>query len=354
MVQPTVFSFLAAALAATSLVSGANSHPATKRQREASAPKAERSPWALETSVQGQDLLNFFHFETEDSSSQGGVAQYVSLDDAHSNSMAGIKNNVTYLGVDTVAHSGSTRNSIRLSSKTLYNAGTMFVIDILHMPTGCGTWPSIWTVARDGDWPEKGELDIVEGVNNFLTNSMSAHTKSGFELGESGFSAEFMLYDSDKNYCDACATDDQGCGLMDPDQTTFGSVFNDHHGGVFVMVWTDAEVSMYMFNRTALPSDLAGGAPAPSTDTWGEPRALFKGVSGQNTTDFFQDHVLVINTNLCGSWPEGVWSSDASYAGQAESCATSTRKSTCAAYIESAGEELANAYWAINKIEVYS
>ena len=31
------------------------------------------------------------------------------------------------------------------------------------MPTGCGTWPAYWLCGEN--WPYKGEIDIIEGVN---------------------------------------------------------------------------------------------------------------------------------------------------------------------------------------------
>lgn len=65
------------------------------------------------------------------------------------------------------------------------------------MPTGCGTWPAFWyvlSVSRSipssfvlisslrlvgPNWPAGGEIDIIEGVHNSATNSMTLHTSSG-------------------------------------------------------------------------------------------------------------------------------------------------------------------------------
>lgn len=44
-------------------------------------------------------------------------------------------------GVDTVNKDPSGRASVRLESKTAYNKG-LIVIDLEHMPFGCGTWPA--------------------------------------------------------------------------------------------------------------------------------------------------------------------------------------------------------------------
>lgn len=55
------------------------------------------------------------------------------------------------------------RDSIRLEGKRRYNRG-LFIIDVRHMPQGCGVWPAFW-MTDEANWPVNGEIDIVEGVN---------------------------------------------------------------------------------------------------------------------------------------------------------------------------------------------
>lgn len=49
------------------------------------------------------------------------------------------------------------------------------MIDLTHMPEGCGTWPAFWTVTAD-QWPQGGEIDIIEGVNDQGNNLVSLHS----------------------------------------------------------------------------------------------------------------------------------------------------------------------------------
>ena len=42
---------------------------------------------------------------------------------------------------------------------------------VLHR-SGCATWPAFWTVAGQ-NWPQKGKIDIVEGVNKQTNNQMA-------------------------------------------------------------------------------------------------------------------------------------------------------------------------------------
>lgn len=53
-------------------------------------------------------------------------------------------------------------------------------------------------------------MDIVEGINLFTHNALSAHTKSGFWMKTVGFASKFMLSGSTRSNCDADATNDQG------------------------------------------------------------------------------------------------------------------------------------------------
>ena len=60
------------------------------------------------------------------------------------------------------------------------------------MPIGCGTWPAgillfhvlfsinwllVWLVGPN--WPNGGEVDIIEGVNVNVVNQATLHTSSG-------------------------------------------------------------------------------------------------------------------------------------------------------------------------------
>lgn len=56
------------------------------------------------------------------------------------------------------------RDSIRIVSNAAYDAALM-VLDLAHMPEGCGTWPAWWTLSAQGPWPLGGEIDIIEGMS---------------------------------------------------------------------------------------------------------------------------------------------------------------------------------------------
>ena len=63
--------------------------------------------------------------------------------------------------VETTPTVASTRQSVRINTVRTYTGG-LIVMDSLHIPTGCGTWPAFWS---DGpNWPVGGEIDIVEGA----------------------------------------------------------------------------------------------------------------------------------------------------------------------------------------------
>ena len=46
--------------------------------------------------------------------------------------------------VDTTQKISGNRKSVRISSKNVFNGG-LLILDSVHMPTGCGTWPAWWS-----------------------------------------------------------------------------------------------------------------------------------------------------------------------------------------------------------------
>lgn len=83
----------------------------------------------------------------------------------------------------TLSASGPGRNSVRIQSNKQY-FNHVAVFNIRHMPEGCATWPAVWEVGAN--WPNQGEVDIVEGVNNVSPNQATLHTSSGCTMPSSG------------------------------------------------------------------------------------------------------------------------------------------------------------------------
>lgn len=75
--------------------------------------------------------------------------------------------------VDTTPVITGNRMSVRIQSNSAFTEG-LFLLDALHMPVGCGVWPAWWTVGPN--WPNGGEIDILEGVNFNTYNQVSIHT----------------------------------------------------------------------------------------------------------------------------------------------------------------------------------
>src|SRR5262245_17855364 len=81
--------------------------------------------------------------------------------------------------VETTPQVANNRQSIRITTQSQINGG-LVIMDAVHMPTGCGTWPAFWS--NGPNWPAGGEIDIVEGVNNYTNNQATIHTDPGCSI----------------------------------------------------------------------------------------------------------------------------------------------------------------------------
>lgn len=86
------------------------------------------------------------------------------------------------------------RQSVRIHSKDLFD-DMVLIMKASWMPVGCGcvyansTWPAFWTCAR-GNWPNGGEIDVVEGVSGFGSNQASLHTQPGCAMPQNANSTQ--------------------------------------------------------------------------------------------------------------------------------------------------------------------
>ncbi|KAH6637871.1 concanavalin A-like lectin/glucanase domain-containing protein [Boeremia exigua] len=239
-------------------------------------------------------------------------------------------------GVDSTNETPEGRPSLRLVSKKKYNAG-LVVMDVAHMPTGCGTWPAFWMVGPD--WPTGGEIDILEGVNEQTNNGMTLHTAPNCKIGPdtSIFAGEVTTPNCDVN---AKGQDKNvGCSIEHPSKDSFGTGLNAIGGGVYATQWTAEAISVWYFPRGAIPEDVLGDAPSPAG--WGIPAAKFTG--GCDIENMFKEQQIVFNTAFCGDWAGAVW--------ETGSCAK--KAATCDEYVQNNPEAFKDAYWTVNALKVY-
>lgn len=112
---------------------------------------------------------------------------------------------------------------MRITTKDFYDVGSLWIIDLLHIPYGCSVWPAFWT--KGSLWPDDGEIDIVEAINVMPMNQMALHTTAGCTHNpppdQKGRSLEMN-----------CATP-AGCTVQETAPNSFNSGFAAAGGGVW-------------------------------------------------------------------------------------------------------------------------
>ncbi|KAG9223169.1 glycoside hydrolase family 16 protein, partial [Pleurotus ostreatus PC15] len=322
---------------------GSSTRPASTARPTNVAP----SPWKLAESHEGSDFFRGWDFFTS-ADPTNGIVDYINEADGRSAGILSVNNNGNaVMRVETTPTVAANRKSIRITTQSTWNGG-LFIMDAVHMPTGCGTWPAFWS--NGPDWPRGGEIDIVEGVHDYTNNQATLHTSPGCRLPSSDTSnlkiSGSLIAGQD---CAAASTNNEGCGIRAPNSNSFGAGFNSNGGGVYVMQWDSDGVAIFFFPRGSVPADITAGAPQPTL--WGLPQARFP-ASGCNPSQFFNNHHLIFDTTLCGDWAGGVWNA-AGIPGQEQSCAQRTGFSTCEAFVRANGASFSQAFWEVQSVKIY-
>ncbi|KAF7195190.1 Endo-1,3(4)-beta-glucanase [Pseudocercospora fuligena] len=230
------------------------------------------------------------------------------------------------------------RPSVRISSKNSYNTA-LIVLDLDHMPGSiCGLWPAFWTLGPN--WPNNGEIDIIEGVSCSTSNAMTLHTGPGCSLDSSTSSNKAFTGAMKNANCVSGGDDNTGCQIATSNTNTYGAGLNAINGGIYAMEWTTDFISIWFFPRGSYPDDVLGSNPDPSG--WGLPLSNFR--LSCDIAKSFQDHSIVFDTTFCGDWAGNAWSGDAQCSGLAD---------TCNSYVENNPNAFSEAYWSVNALKVY-
>lgn len=204
------------------------------------------------------------------------------------------------LRVDSSASgsAASGRKSARVTSKTQYDRG-LFIFDVVHSPFGCATWPALWLADPD-NWPDNGEVDIMEAVNRADTgNQMTLHTGVGCTMADHRREMSGTALDAN---CDVAANANAGCGVRGANASTYGAGLNAGGGGVTAVEWRSAGIRVWQFARGSIPGDIRNNTPDPTT--WGSASADFPN-TGCDIDKHFRNQSIIINISLCGDWAGG-------------------------------------------------
>lgn len=311
------------------------------------------SNYTLVQDFTGDNFFKGFNFETIPDPTNG-LVNFVSTATANESALAGLfatdvtkKPSTVYLGMDSTTKLAPSqgRDSVRLSTNQTWNHA-LVIADISHMPSACGAWPALWMLGTSSNWPDAGEIDIVEGVNDQAINLMTLHTNAGVSIKNDSSSLSGSVYTAD---CDVNAPNqapNTGCQIQDNSGTpSFGDPFNQNGGGVFAMEWTSRFIKIWFFPRDKIPSNVLSTSPDPAGNgTWGKPNAMFEPQQLDAIDSHFKDQQLIVGTTLCGDWAGNAWNTS-------ETCAS--KAPTCDQYVADNPAAFSEAYWAIDSLQVF-
>ncbi|KAF9446477.1 glycoside hydrolase family 16 protein [Macrolepiota fuliginosa MF-IS2] len=288
--------------------------------------------------ISGSGFLNAFTYEAIADPTHGRV-NYVGASVASSENLTYASGDHFVLRADykkTLSASGAGRDSVRLRSNKQYTTAVM-VFNMRHMPQGCGTWPAVWTVG--GDWPNQGEVDILEGVNDQGPNQATLHTNSGCTMPGS----RSQTGNAVGNNCDGAVTNNAGCGVKFADARSYGPIFNHQGGGWFAIERTNSFIKIWFWSRaeTDIPADVRNGETTVNTANWGTPGAYFPNTSC-SLSSHFGPHNIIINLTFCGD-----------FAGQSSVYRASGCPSTCIDFVNNNPSAFEDAYFDFQWLKIY-
>ncbi|KAJ8516684.1 hypothetical protein ONZ45_g6042 [Pleurotus djamor] len=312
----------------------------------------------MQDEIIGTAFLTTFNFEAISDPTHGRV-NYVDAGTAQRQNLTFASGNTFILRADSktvLSSSGPGRNSVRIQSKKSYTTHVA-IFDIRHMPQGCGTWPAVSAtvhissyehaadmhdsikVWENGpNWPNGGEVDIVEGVNDRSPNQVTLHTSAGCSMpasrSQTGTSAQ--------NDCNVATNSNAGCGVRMTQANNYGPGFNNNGGGWYAVERTSTFIKVWFWPRNAgnVPADVRSGGTTVNTGSWGTPSAFFPNTQC-DFASHFKAHNIIINLTFCGDWAGNAY-------------ASSGCPSSCVDYVNRNPGSFTNAYFDFAGLRVYT
>lgn len=239
--------------------------------------------------------------------STNGAAQYLNKEEALSDEVAVAHETHTILQVGKrgLPMKRKTAKIKTMRSWRYFLAAVRFT----HVPVGCGLWPAFWTNGIGYRWPEGGELDVLEYVNDAPSRT-ALHTGArnqcqlDAKLLNTPGCPQFpdvnkMSYDCTTAYPKKLGCSSNSEPLQNPAELNVQPV-------TFVIEWTEMFVKVFKIPDHAMPADLLHESPRPREwDQWVISYYPFGRSPGcPNAADLLAPQQLILNIGLCGDWSE--------------------------------------------------
>ncbi|KAF8998142.1 hypothetical protein BDQ17DRAFT_1428632 [Cyathus striatus] len=147
------------------------------------------------------------------------------------------------------------RNSVKIVTQAAYSLGSVWIIDLFHVPYGCGVRPAVWSMAPTqvgGEWPRGGCIGTFEALNKEISSQMMLYTEGKCNASSSN---------SNQNQASIVNTTDcsgsEGCITTNAGFPSFGPEFNSAGGGVYITEFAFNGISIWFFPRNNIPPNWA-------------------------------------------------------------------------------------------------
>ncbi|KAF7296787.1 GH16 domain-containing protein [Mycena indigotica] len=259
----------------------------------------------------GQDFFSQWDFDDKIDDTTWGNVTYLGAPAASAAKLVDVNaagnviikvDNTTVIQPASLVH----RNSVRITSKDTYGVGNVIIADFVHMPYGCSVWPSFWLLGQGAEWPNAGEIDIVEGINLYENNQFSLHTPAGCQQPDSVKQTGRIL----STNCESVSgTNKNGCITEETKPNSFGKGFAQAGGGVFALQIDVTGIFMWFWTRAEIPKSITSSTSTSTLDLtdWGNPSAAYPAVSC-NVTEFFKPQNIILDITLCGLFAGALYS----------------------------------------------
>ncbi|GAA5959202.1 hypothetical protein JCM3765_005103 [Sporobolomyces pararoseus] len=281
-------------------------------------------------------FLDAFFFADEADESNG-LVNYVEPEEAEELELTSISNSTVVLSMDRASQlsENEARDSVRLSSKEVIHPGSLLVIDLAHVPTGCFVFPSIYLHGANASLPLGAEIDLFDGSSSRDSNRYSVRAPLGCSLSsQATFAGE-----KKSTTCELGSS----CSIAGKTSSS-AETMNREGGGVIALQLDTNSISIWQWSRSQIPLDVANGSPR--SESWSSPTALWSS-SSCNISTAFRDLRLAFDITTCGDW-RGKQSLSSENHG---SC--SSTYPTCEAAVRDSSN-FEEAFFEINSVKVYS